>query len=209
MKPRRHRRHSDFRVIPANTRHILTCSSLLGFPNITNPSQELTDIELEAHGTLPNTPPPPPPQNDSLVSLGFIAFNELFEVAFFTELIENITDNKPGYDNIPNRDEILSILEVVQAQEELHELNANGAFKTFTGNTIEPCEYIFPVDNFNDAIALASKFTDVVLGTLPDIQTIFADDGDNGLIRGVGSVIGQEVRILLEHLPPSCFRAEY
>ncbi|KAI7111353.1 hypothetical protein KC352_g35871, partial [Hortaea werneckii] len=26
----------------------------------------------------------------------------------------------------------------------------------------------------------------------PDIQTIFANDGDNGLIRGVGSVIGQE-----------------
>lgn len=78
------------------------------------------------------------------------------------------------------------------AQEELHEINANGAFKAFTGNTIQPCEYKFPVDNFHDAIALASTFTDVVLSTLPDIQTIFAENNDDGLIRGVGSVIGQE-----------------
>ena len=180
------------KIIEKNGEEVFEYPLSNGFPTIANPSSELTDIELEAHGTLPNGPPPPTPQSDSLTSLGFIAFNELFEVAFFTELIQNITENKPGYDSIPNRDEVLSILEVVQAQEELHELNANGAFNKFTGNTILPCEYVFPVDNFNDAIALASKFTDVVLGTLPDIQTIFANDGDNGLIRGVGSVIGQE-----------------
>ena len=88
--------------------------------------------------------------------------------------------------------QVLSILNIVLAQEELHELNANGAFKLFTNQTIKPCEYIFPVATFNDSIALASTFTDVVLGTLPDIQTVFADNQDNGLIRGVGSVIGQE-----------------
>jgi len=163
-----------------------------GFPNITNPSQALTDIEEAAHGTLPNGSAPPPPQPDSLNSLAFIAFNELFEVAFFTELIYNITNNIDGFNDVPNRDQVLAILKVVQAQEELHELNANGAFTKFTGNTITPCEYVFPVDSFESAIGLASTFTDVVLGTLPDIQTIFGLNGDNGLIRGVGSVIGEE-----------------
>lgn len=164
-----------------------------GFPNVSNPSTQLTQIEEQAHGTLPNGSPPPPPHADSLNSLGFIAFNELMEVAFFTELIANITANVPGYDNIPNQNQVLAILNVVQAQEELHELNANGAFAKFSGgDVITPCEYVFPVDNFNDSIALASKFTDVVLGTLPDIQTIFGTDGDVGLIRGVGAVIGQE-----------------
>lgn len=164
-----------------------------GFPNVTNPSSQLTQIEQQAHGTLPNGSAPPPPHADSLNSLGFIAFNELMEVAFFTELIANITANAPGYDNIHNRSQVLAILNAVQAQEELHELNANGAFAKFSGGSvITPCEYVFPVDNFNDAIALASKFTDVVLGTLPDIQTIFGTDGDVGLIRGVGAVIGQE-----------------
>ncbi|KYG50428.1 hypothetical protein M433DRAFT_28857, partial [Acidomyces richmondensis BFW] len=164
-----------------------------GFPNVSNPSTQLTQIEEQAHGTLPNGSAPPPPHADSLNSLGFIAFNELMEVAFFTELIANITANVPGYDNIPNQNQVLAILNVVQAQEELHELNANGAFAKFSGgDVITPCEYVFPVDNFNDSIALASKFTDVVLGTLPDIQTIFGTDGDVGLIRGVGAVIGQE-----------------
>ena len=163
-----------------------------GFPNIKNPSSQLNKIEQQAHGTLPNGTAPPPPKSNSLTSLGFIAFNELFEVAFFTELISNITHNVAGYDQISNREEVLATLKVVLAQEELHELNANGAFNKFTGKTIEPCQYKFPVDNFYDAIALASKFTDVVLSTLPDIQTVFADDGDNELIRGVGSVIGQE-----------------
>ncbi|KAK4560996.1 hypothetical protein LTR86_004951 [Recurvomyces mirabilis] len=163
-----------------------------GFPNITKGSQTQKDIETQAHGQIPNQPPPPPPHADSLLSLGFVAFNELFEVAFFTELIYNITNNVPGYDNVPNRDNVLEILKIHQAQEELHELNANFAFNAFTKETILPCEYIFPVAKFDDAIAFAAQFTDVVLSTLPDIQTIFAQSQDNGLIRGVGAVIGQE-----------------
>lgn len=166
-----------------------------GFPNIKNPSSQLSQIEQQAGGTLPNGAPPPTPHGDSLVSLGFIAFNELFEVAFFTELIQNITLNKPGFTaaDIPiDRDLALRTLQVVLAQEELHELNANGAFNKFTGKTILPCTYDFPVSTFIEAIGLASTFTDVVLSTLPDIQTIFADSDDDGLIRGVGSVIGQE-----------------
>ena len=163
------------------------------FPNVQAGSPAESAIETAALGTLPSgNAKPPPPSEDSLISLGFIAFNELFEVAFFTELLQNITTSKLGYSNIDNKEEVIRVLKVVQAQEELHELNANSAFNAFTGNTIQPCKYDFPVDNFHDAIALASTFTDVVLSTLPDIQTIFALQNDTGLIRGVGSVIGQE-----------------
>lgn len=168
-----------------------------GFPNIKTPSAQLDQIQVQAGGSLPsgNPPPPTPPHGDSVVSLGFIAFNELFEVAFFSELVQNVTMNKPGYTakDIPiDRDLALRTLQVVLAQEKLHELNANNAFNKFTGQTIQPCKYNFPVNSFTDAIGLASKFTDVVLSTLPDIQTVFANSTDNGLIRGVGSVIGQE-----------------
>lgn len=171
-----------------------------GFPNIANPSDQLNQIQQDARGTLPkaapNAPAPATPQPDSLTSLGFIAFNELFEVAFFTELFNNVTTGASGFreGDLLGQDKakILSILKVVIAQEELHELNANGAFQKFTGQMIQPCQYNFPVSNFNQSISLASTFTDVVLGTLPDIQTLFANANDNGLIRGVGSVIGQE-----------------
>jgi hypothetical protein len=146
-----------------------------------------------------------------LTSLQLIAFNELVEVAFFTELIANITAKYNGYDNWykdqEQHDTILNALNAIVAQEELHELNANGAVVHFGGEKILPCNYNFPVNSFIDAIALASTFTDVVLGTLQDVESIFGTNGDNGLIRGVASVIGQEgeqngfYRTILKKIP--------
>jgi len=48
------------------------------------------------------------------------------------------------------------------------------------------------VTNFGDAIALASTFTDVVLGTLQDAENTLGVEGDTGFLRGIASVIGQE-----------------
>jgi hypothetical protein len=181
-----------------------------GFPTIANPSDALTDIEKIAHGSLPNGAPPATVTDDTLTSLRLIAFNELAEVAFFTELISNITNKVDGFNNIGDdrtTDFILNALKAVQAQEELHALNANGALNHFNAGPIQPCQYNFPVTTFSEAIALASTFTDVVLGTLQDVQSLLATDGDAGLIRGVGSVIGQEgeqngfYRSLLDKIP--------
>jgi len=181
-----------------------------------NPSaDQLIAIEKQAHGSLPNGGPPATITEDTKTSLRLIAFNELMEVAFFTELLSNITNNVDGY-HIHNRETeryIIKALTAIQAQEELHLLNANGALGHFNAGPIQPCQYNFPVTNLADAIGLASTFTDVVLGTLQDVQTLFGigmsilpfppptpqsltslslSDGDNGLIRGVASVIGQE-----------------
>ena len=68
---------------------------------------------------------------------------------------------------------------------------ANGILASANETTIQPCEYIFPVDNFDDAINLARTFTDVVLGTLQDAQSAFATDGDAELVPLIGSVIGE------------------
>lgn len=59
---------------------------------------------------------------------------------------------------------------------------------------IKPCEYQFPVTSFISAIALAQTFTDVVLGTLPEAQAIFAADGgdESPLVPLIGSVLAQE-----------------
>ncbi|KAK5058876.1 hypothetical protein LTR84_011140 [Exophiala bonariae] len=165
-----------------------------GFPNIANPSKQLDDINEAAHGTLPNGPPPPAaPAADDILSLRFIAFNELFEVFFFSELLQNITNNVDGFtfEDSHERQIVIDAITAVQAQEELHLLNANGALAKFD-TPIQPCKYISPATDFKSAIAFAQTFTDVVLGTLPDVQTHFGLNGDNGLIRGVGAVIGQE-----------------
>lgn len=146
-----------------------------GFPNVKNPSQQLTDINQAARGTLSNAPPPAKgPSEETLTSLRLVAFNELFEVFYFTELLSNVTNNVPGYQfqDEKYREKIIKVLTAVQAQEELHALNANGALNRFNAGPIQACQYNAPVDNFHDAIFLASTFTDVVLGTLADISVV-------------------------------------
>jgi hypothetical protein len=69
-------------------------------PNgLPNPSRsQLAQIEKNAHGTLPNAPPPSNISAKGITNLKLIAFNELFEVAFFKELLLNITNNVTGYE---------------------------------------------------------------------------------------------------------------
>ncbi|KAL1594062.1 hypothetical protein SLS59_009093 [Nothophoma quercina] len=161
-----------------------------GFPN-PNRDGEIT-IQDGAHGTLPNGPPPPALSAEGITNLKLIALNELFEVAFFTELIYNVTNNVSGYDLGMGHDYMLDSLNAIVNQEELHVLNANGALEHFNQEKIQPCKYNFPVTDFQSAIALAGTFTDVVLGTLQDVNHIFAKNGDDGLVRAVTSVVGNE-----------------
>ena len=78
---------------------------------------ELNVIEQNAHGTLPNGAPPPVISNRGILNLKLIAFNELFEVAFFSELITNITENVDGYrfTDDDDRTQTLSWLKVILA----------------------------------------------------------------------------------------------
>lgn len=73
-------------------------------------------------------------------------------------------------------------------------LAANGVLANAKAETIRPCMYNFPVDNFDDAIALAETFTEVVLGVLPVAQSLFAMDGgdESALVPIIGSIIAQE-----------------
>ena len=83
----------------------------------------------------------------------------------------------------------MNILTTIMAHEELHTLNANVALKHFGIQPIQPCQYTFPASDFKFAVALASTFTDVVLGTLQDIETKLAMNGDFGLVRLVASEV--------------------
>lgn len=165
-----------------------------GFPN---PSPTaVTGIQDQAHGTLPNGGAPSPISHEGVVNLRLIAFNEIFETAFFSQLLHNVTHNIGGYReedfNGFTKQQIVDQLTATVAQEELHGLNANGALKANGIDTIGGCTYSFNVSSFQEAVATAATFTDVVLGTLQDVNQIFAQHGDDALVRGVSSVIGQE-----------------
>ena len=67
-----------------------------GFPN-PSPAQ-LAMIQKGAGGTLPNGPLPTSLKSAGVTTLQLLALNELFEVAYFTELLANVTNDVPGYD---------------------------------------------------------------------------------------------------------------
>lgn len=73
-------------------------------------------------------------------------------------------------------------------------MGVNGILTNTNHTAIEPCKYQFPVTTFLEAISLAATFTDVVLGTLPEAQTLFGIDGgeETPLVKLFGSVLAQE-----------------
>lgn len=166
-----------------------------GFPN-PSPSQ-LMKIQSEAGGTLPNTALPTKLPADAIQSLQVIAVNEIFETAYFSSLLDNVTNGVSGYTDFGGLDKayVVKSLKAIRAQEEIHAIGANAILASAGGKTIGPCNYMFPVSDFKSAIALAATFTDLVLGTLQGVQKTFALDGGqaaNGLVSLVGSIIGQE-----------------
>ncbi|KAI7785952.1 late sexual development protein [Diaporthe eres] len=163
-----------------------------GFPNPS--SEQLATIQQKAGGQLSNAPPPSKLASSSLTAFQLIAFNENFEVAYFSSLIDNITNNTPGFqlDDHKKRVELLSILEAVKAQEELHAINAKNVLTNFGAFAPPPCSYKFPTADLNSSITLAETFTAFVLGVLQDASQLLATNGDAGPVRSVASVIGQE-----------------
>lgn len=78
---------------------------------------QLATIEQKADGQLSNAPPPPKLADSSLTAFQLIAFNENFEVAFFSSLIDNVTNNVPGYQiGTPEQGhELIAVLETIKA----------------------------------------------------------------------------------------------
>ncbi|PKY08411.1 putative sexual development protein [Aspergillus campestris IBT 28561] len=158
-----------------------------------SPSQ-LLEIEQRAHGTLSNMLPPANISKAGITNLQLIAFNELFEVAFFKQLLANITNEVEGFflSEDDDRDFIVDSLSTILAQEEIHALTANNALKHVMTAQVLPCNYSFPVTSITNAIDFASTFTSVMLGTLQDITEISARNGDSALTRVVAAIIGNQ-----------------
>ncbi|KAF4981570.1 hypothetical protein FZEAL_2636 [Fusarium zealandicum] len=177
-----------------------------GFPN---PSAEQEQqIALIAGGKLPGGPLPTSLGPGSTTAFQLIAFNELFETAFFNSLLHNITHEVKGYKvEGEKRVEAEKIIRAVLAQEEQHALGALATLKSAKKFAPSPCKYKFPTTNLKDAIALAETFTAVVLGALQDANVIFSKEGQPEIVRLVSSVIGQEgeqngfYRVYLNQVP--------
>ncbi|KAM0250542.1 hypothetical protein ACHAQJ_008593 [Trichoderma viride] len=178
---------------PPNSKPCTTTSTAPdGYP--TPNTQQLRTIAQDADGSLTNAPPPATLADSTLQSLQAIAFNEEFEVAYFTSLLANVTTGVRGYESWKSygKAELEKVLKIVIAQEELHAINALNALNKFKKLAPLPCKYRFPATNIHDAIAVAEAFTALVMGTLQDVSQGAATAGDVGIVRTVASIIGQE-----------------
>lgn len=89
-----------------------------GFPN---PSpQALMTIQKEAGGTLPNTALPTDLPADAIESLQVIAVNEIFETAYFSSLLDNVTNGVSGYTDFGGLDKsfVIESLQTIRAVSE-------------------------------------------------------------------------------------------
>jgi hypothetical protein len=162
-------------------------------------TEALGAIQTAAHGSLSNITPPKF-LNGGKVSLSVfqsVAFNENSEVAFFEELLFNISTNVPGYQFATTdlRNEALLNINAIVAQEKLHQINANKAIARFSNDTsaiILPCKYDFPATSFNGALQEAGIFTSLVMATLQQAIVALGTNGDGNLSRGVAASLGQE-----------------
>lgn len=91
-----------------------------GFPAPTAP--QLAAIAVAAGGSLPASPPTsPPPSNltaGAITTVQLIALNEIFEVAYFTDLLTNITTSVTGYNVTAlgyNETSVVAALTAIQA----------------------------------------------------------------------------------------------
>ncbi|KPM43036.1 hypothetical protein AK830_g3508 [Neonectria ditissima] len=162
-----------------------------GFPNPSDSGEQ--QIALEAGGKLPGGGLPKSLGAGSTTAFQLIAFNELFETAFFGSLLNNITKGVKGYE-VPGDERVESelIIRTILAQEEQHAIGALAILKSAGKYAPSPCKYQFPVNKLDDAIFLAETFTAVVLGALQDANVVFAKEGEPEIVRLVSSVIGQE-----------------
>lgn len=89
-----------------------------GFPNRTTMQQELMIAE-QAGGKLPGGNLPTNLSDASITAWQLIAFNELFEVAYFSAVLKNVTEGKKGYNLTRSEREIaVKVLEAVRAVSE-------------------------------------------------------------------------------------------
>ncbi|KAI5460099.1 hypothetical protein BGZ63DRAFT_511980 [Mariannaea sp. PMI_226] len=162
-----------------------------GFPT---PNQaEEQKIALQAGGKLPGGGLPTNLGPASTTSFQLIAFNELFETAYFNSLLNNITNKAPGYEVSGNQlAGVQKIVSTILAQEEQHAIGALATLKSAHKFAPSACKYQFPVTNLQDAISLAETFTAVVLGALQNANVAIGKEGGFPLVRLLSSVIGQE-----------------
>jgi hypothetical protein len=165
-----------------------------GFPYITNGSKAWEDLTVQAHGSISNAPSPPSIAPEDAEYLKVIYLQEMYEVWFMTQVLQNITNNATGFEITDPGTKTAATERLIgmQAVEMWHALQAQSIVEAVTGATPQPCTYQSPVATFEEAMLLLVNITGVVMASLEDVAAKMAKNGDIALIKNMMAIESDE-----------------
>lgn len=140
-----------------------------------------------AGGGPPNFPLPASISAAGIAGFTGANFLENLESAFFLEGLRNLTHT---WRSSP---EVIDVVRHIVAQEEIHVQTIENVLENFHAPTLDPCQYVFPVDSEASFLQLANVITSVGIGAVIDLASSLAIN-DPDLVAGPASIVTVEAR---------------
>ncbi|KAH9216276.1 hypothetical protein DL95DRAFT_497616 [Leptodontidium sp. 2 PMI_412] len=144
-----------------------------------------------AGGGPPNGSPPPSLTPATLAAFQLAGYNENLAAAFFEEGLQNITKYWHKVSSFPVN--IVSVIEKIAADEEVHVKTAEGIVKHFKGTVIPRCKYVFPVSGVDEFLALGHLVTSIGIGGAIALVDTFARN-EAKPVRNIAAILAVEAR---------------
>jgi len=128
-----------------------------------------------------------------ITTLQLLASLENIEAFYYAEFIHNVTS---GVYTMPDDLVMNNTIEVVSkiaAQEAVHVATTGAILRLNSAPVVPPCNYSFPVTNFEEFLAVANLLTSANFGSVIGAQLQLSGD-DLALAPGITSILGAETR---------------
>lgn len=140
-----------------------------------------------ATGAPPNSPPPANISATAIAGFTGANFLENLESNFFFAGLQNLTHS---WGSSPD---VIAVITKVVAQEEIHVETIENLLNHFNAPTLDPCQYVFPVDSEASFLQLANIITSVGIGAVINLASTIAVT-DPALVPGPASILAVEAR---------------
>lgn len=144
-------------------------------------------VAVIAGGAPPNGTPPSSISDTAKAGFRGANFLENLESAFFLAGLRNLTNTWGA------SEDVITVVRNVIAQEEVHVQTIENILTHFNTATIQPCQYVFPVDSQESFLQLANTITSVGIGAVINLASVLAT-ADPSLVPGPTSILAVEAR---------------
>lgn len=154
-------------------------------------SLNLTAIQIEAGGNIPDLDPPTNISSNGLTSLRLLNFIADFELALSGSLLASVTCHTTSQGNKTGSEvtALIKFLREVKAQQELYKYKLSTALGLFGQQPPRACCFQIPSESLHQTLEFAGAVAGLVTGALQDIIENFAREDEPVFVRFVASVL--------------------